>query len=287
MKFGSLLFILLPTLLTGCTSILPKSTKLDASHSYAWNINNASNMDLFFDKEVPTELKNKFEDSDYYWGLTTDNNPLNLSRMDMTPLIKYSYPVGMALKEWDFDYMLAWLPQNLATSEKPASIVIEQVLNEAIKKTWPDMQFNRMSEMNGSPLNTFTLGLAGNKSRISTYFIWDNDIHCQTNRFDNQNKPNACLLYIKNEGAAGLVKTPEFIRSGTTEHSYMMDPSYISIDITDNRKLDAIEARNNRALIQKLSSNLPSWIYIYLSDDIDNNLPAVMLQSGKSHFYIN
>lgn len=63
--------------------------------------------------------------------------------------------------------------------------------------------------MNGSSLNTFTLRLAGHKTRISTY----NGSHSQTNRFENQNKPNVCLLDISNEGTDRLIKHPEYIKT--------------------------------------------------------------------------
>ena len=147
------------------------------------------------------------------------------------------------------------------------------------------MQFNKTTEMDGGPLNAFTFGLTGNSARISTYFVWDSDISCKTNQFKNQRKPNACLLYISFKGSTGMVNTPEFINSGSSE-SYIIDPSFISIDITDNLKPNASEVRDRRALIQKLSNNLPSWIFIYLAPDEKNSLPAVMLQSGKSYFYI-
>ncbi|QKJ86945.1 hypothetical protein PMPD1_1996 [Paramixta manurensis] len=272
-------------LLTGCQSFISKPTKKDIMHSYAWNVNYVSNMDVFYDKKVSPNVKNIFDDYNYYWGFTSDNNPKNLSRMNLDPIIKYNYPVGMAAEEWAFNHILIWVPKEMATSKEQSRLVAEKILDKAIKKTWPDMQFNRMSEMNGGPLNTFTLGLAGNSSRISTYFIWDRDISCKTNRFTNQKKPNACLFYISFKGSTGLVNTPKFIGSGSSE-SYIIDPSFISIDITDNLKPNASEERDRRALIQKLSNNLPSWMFIYLAPNEKNSLPAVMIQSGKSYFYI-
>ncbi|EJO2888298.1 TPA: hypothetical protein MM072_005376 [Klebsiella pneumoniae] len=280
-----LMLLLIPVLLTGCQSIIPKDRRPDASHSHAWNINAASNMNTFYDKDISTILKTRLDSRPYYWGTSKDNNPLNLAVLDLTPLINYKYPAGMGAEEWAFDKMLIWVPETLANTPEQARKVYQKALDEALHKTWAEVQLNKITQMRSSPVNALTYGLVGDSTHVITYFFWDKSTDCNTNRFKNQAKPDSCIFYISGESSTGLVKSPEFINAGSDE-SYVFNPSFISIDITDNTDPDASEKRNVRALWQKLSNNLPDWMVIYLAPEESKGLPAVILQHGKSYFFV-
>ena len=57
MKKRLISLLIISALLTGYQYFISKTTKQDIQHSYAWNVNHASNMDVFYDKNVSPEVK--------------------------------------------------------------------------------------------------------------------------------------------------------------------------------------------------------------------------------------
>ncbi|QMR42988.1 hypothetical protein [Klebsiella aerogenes] len=99
-------------------------------------------------------------------------------------------------------------------------------------------------------------------------------------------------MYINFHDPEKIVRTPDFINKNVTGKSYLIrhdgvNASFISPiyrQIASLGKTNVV--RLNYAFAQQLSRHLPAWVIIYISPHEDSGMPAVVLQAGKVHFFI-
>lgn len=286
-------------LLTACSGIRDQSEKsytYRTEQSIAWNIINASGMDLYSDAVVSQSQSKMYSRTDYDFGFPiVDNDKLNEASLPLTPLLQYR-PTGMGAEDWQSDGILAWIPTELATSPERASLVLSDKIKSAVLATLNESK-REFRVYNGAGYNNW-LGkyvFQTNASRYLTVKFADKDAGCELPKDDyfdpaRKNSP-ICIFYTSFHDAEKIVRTPDFIGSNATGKSYFirhdgLNGSSLSPVFRKNAgHSDAEDERMNYAFMQQVSRRLPAWVIIYLSPHEYEGLPAIALQQGKVHFF--
>lgn len=298
----SLSIVFTTLLLTACSGIRDNSAKpytYRAEHSVAWNIINASGMDLYSDAPVSQSQSEMFSRTDYEFIFPTGgNDKSNEALLPLTPLLQYR-PTGMSVEDWYFDGLLAWIPTELATTPQAASLVLSDKIESAVLATLKESKREYSDVRKGAGYNDW-LGkyvFQVNASRYLVIKFADKDAGCELPKdeyFDpaRMNSPT-CIFYSSFHDAEKIVRTPDFIGANATGKSY-----FIRNDGVNGSSLppvfrksaghsDAENERMNYAFMQQVSRHLPAWVILYLSPHERQGLPAVALQQGKVHFFFH
>lgn len=270
-------------LLVGCAAGPGDNFKYDDKHSYAWNLNKASAMGTFYDQEVVPGLIEFMESKPFYWGPTSDKNPLNLNNANLYPLLKTRFSVDFSGEDFLYNHALAWIPGDKAKDKQEAHEIFEQELDQAVRKAFRRAEVYSTHTAPSGPANAFSLGLVGTVSHSVNYVIWADDLGCSINT-KRQAEPDACSVGFRMNGAESYSKTPSVIAQNPTGKSYIMGASFISVG-TDMEIHD--DPRKQRVILQRISEHLPPWIVFYSNQETKIGLPAVIMQQGKNHFYIS
>ena len=287
-------------LLTACSGVRDNSAKpytYHAEHSIAWNIINASGMDLYSDALVSRSQSAMFSRTDYDFTFpTVRSDKLNEASLPLTPLLQHR-PSGMSVEDWDSDGLLAWIPTELAATPQAASLVLSDKIESAVLATLKESKRVYGDVRKGAGYNDW-LGkyvFQVNASRYLVIKFADKDAGCELPKdeyFDpaRMNSPT-CSFYTSFHDAEKIVRTPDFIGSNPTGKSYFIrndgvnGSSLTPVFVKSAGHTDAENERMNYAFMQQVSRHLPAWVILYLSPHERVGLPAVALQQGKVHFF--
>ncbi|PHI30582.1 hypothetical protein [Budvicia aquatica] len=295
----SLSIVCTTLLLTACSGIRDQSEKsyaYRAEHSVAWNIINASGMDLYSDALVSQSQSKMFSRTDYDFVFpTVGNDKLNEATLSLTPLLQHR-ATGMSVEDWQSNGILAWIPTELATTPQAASLVLSDKIEAAVLATLNESK-RKFRVSKGAGYNNW-LGkyvFQTNASRFLVVKFADKDAGCELPKDDyfdpaRKNSPT-CTFYTSFHDAEKIVRTPDLIGSNATGKSYFirhdgLNGSFLSPVFRNSADhSDAENERMNYAFIQQVSSHLPAWVILYLSPHEHEGLPAVAFQQGKVHFF--
>ncbi|MCT4705977.1 hypothetical protein MUA03_08655 [Enterobacteriaceae bacterium H16N7] len=295
----SLSIVCTTLLLTACSGIRDQSEKTYANrpeHSVAWNIINASGMDLYSDALVSQSQSKMFSRTDYDFVFpTAGNDRLNEATLSLTPLLQHR-ATGMSVEDWQSNGILAWIPTELATTPQAASLVLSDKIEAAVLATLNKSK-REFRVRKGAGYNDW-LGkyvFQTNASRFLVVKFADKDAGCELPKDDyfdpaRKNSP-ICTFYTSFHDAEKIVSTPDLIGSNATGKSYFIRHDGLngsSLSPVFRNSADHSDAENERmnyAFMQQVSSHLPAWVILYLSPHEYEGLPAVAFQQGKVHFF--
>lgn len=288
-------------LLTACSTVRDVSDKsytYKNEHSIAWNISNASGMDPYSDAHIIPSQKIMFSRTDYDFAFPVlGEGKLNEASLPLTPLLQYR-PTGMEMQDWQTDGIMAWIPTELASTPDAASQVLTDKLEYAVLETLKESQRDYGDVQKGLGYNDW-LGkyvFQRNASRYLVVKFADKFAECERPKdeyYDPVRQKNpTCIFYVSFHDAEKVVRTPDFIGTNATGKSYLirhdgLNGSYISPTYRNSgNHSDAEFERLHYAFVQQVSRHLPSWVIIYLAPHESSGMPAVILQQGKVHFFI-
>ncbi|MEZ2578005.1 hypothetical protein [Buttiauxella ferragutiae] len=295
----SLSIVCTTLLMTACSGIRDQSEKPYAyrtEHSVAWNIINASGMDLYSDALVSQSQSKMFSRTDYDFVFpTVGNDKLNEATLSLTPLLQHR-ATGMSVEDWQSNGILAWIPTELATTPQAASLVLSDKIEAAVMATLNESK-REFRVRKGAGYNDW-LGkyvFQTNASRFLVVKFADKDAGCELPKDDyfdpaRKNSP-ICTFYTSFHDAEKIVRTPDLIGSNATGKSYFIRHDGLngsSLSPVFRNSADHSDAENERmnyAFMQQVSSHLPAWVILYLSPHEHEGLPAVAFQQGKVHFF--
>ncbi|OAT14703.1 hypothetical protein M979_4389 [Buttiauxella noackiae ATCC 51607] len=295
----SLSIVCTTLLMTACSGIRDQSEKPYAyrtEHSVAWNIINASGMDLYSDALVSQSQSKMFSRADYDFVFpTVGNDKLNEATLSLTPLLQHR-ATGMSVEDWQSNGILAWIPTELATTPQAASLVLSNKIEAAVMATLNESK-REFRVRKGAGYNDW-LGkyvFQTNASRFLVVKFADKDAGCELPKDDyfdpaRKNSP-ICTFYTSFHDAEKIVRTPDLIGSNATGKSYFIRHDGLngsSLSPVFRNSADHSDAENERmnyAFMQQVSSHLPAWVILYLSPHEHEGLPAVAFQQGKVHFF--
>lgn len=295
----SLSIVCTTLLMTACSGIRDQSEKPYAyrtEHSVAWNIINASGMDLYSDALVSQSQSKMFSRTDYDFVFpTVGNDKLNEATLSLTPLLQHR-ATGMSVEDWQSNGILAWIPTELATAPQAASLVLSDKIEAAVMATLNESK-REFRVRKGAGYNDW-LGkyvFQTNASRFLVVKFADKDAGCELPKDDyfdpaRKNSP-ICTFYTSFHDAEKIVRTPDLIGSNATGKSYFIRHDGLngsSLSPVFRNSADHSDAENERmnyAFMQQVSSHLPAWVILYLSPHEHEGLPAVAFQQGKVHFF--
>lgn len=294
----SLSIVCITLLLTACSGIRDQSEKsytYRAEHSVAWNIINASGMDLYSDTLVSQSQSKMFSRTDYDFVFPiVGNDKLNEATLSLIPLLQHR-ATGMSVEDWQSNGILAWIPTELATTPQAASLVLSDKIEAAVLATLNESK-REFRVRKGAGYNDW-LGkyiFQTNASRYLLVKFADKDVGCELPKseyFDPMSNSPICSFYTSFHDAEKIVRTPGFIGANATGKSFFirhdgLNGSSLSPVFENNAgQSDAKKARMNYAFMQQVSRHLPAWVILYLSPHEYEGLPAVALQQGKVHFF--
>lgn len=284
--------------LSGCmltNDLVNGSFKYDPSHSYAWNVFVASKQDPWEDKDVsPEDLKlsgNKL----YYWGAPDDSSPYNLSNVDLRKLIATYPSPGFDSKDWQRSGLIAWLPHELASDKDSAIRLYIDTMRKATEAAFRNVNMNSTDDIMdsgySSAIETFFRGKSlGKTVYIGTSFI-DEELGCVDEYRSMVNRPD-CGYFIRQDGVSGIYETPSFLKINSDGKRYLFSGVMggSSLDVSGLSRGDILNtpelARKKLRILQKLSKELPEWVFIYQAAEKKYGLPALMMNKGTTYFYI-
>lgn len=296
----SLSIVCTTLLLTACSGISDQSEKpytYHAEHSVAWNIINASGMDVYRDTLVSQSQSKMYSRTDYDFTFPiVENDKLNEASLPLTPLLQ-APSTGLSVEDWQSDGILAWIPTELATTPQAASLVLSDIIESAVLATLKETKREYKDVRKGAGDNDW-LGkyvFQTNDSRYLVVKFADKDAGCELPKneyFDpaRKNSPT-CTFYTRFHDAEKIVRTPDFIGSNATGKSYFIRNDGLNgsaltpVFVNSAGHTEAENKRMNYAFMQQVSRHLPAWIILYLSPNEYQGLPAVALQQGKVHFF--
>lgn len=290
----SLSIVCTTLLMTACSGIRDQSEKPYAyrtEHSVAWNIINASGMDLYSDALVSQSQSKMFSRTDYDFVFpTVGNDKLNEATLSLTPLLQHR-ATGMSVEDWQSNGILAWIPTELATTPQAASLVLSDKIEAAVLATLNESK-REFRVRKGAGYNDW-LGkyvFQTNASRFLVVKFADKDAGCELPKDDyfdpaRKNSP-ICTFYTSFHDAEKIVRTPDLIGSNATGKSYFIRHDGLNgSSLSPVFRNSAENERMNYAFMQQVSSHLPAWVILYLSPHEHEGLPAVAFQQGKVHFF--
>lgn len=290
----SLSIVCTTLLMTACSGIRDQSEKPYAyrtEHSVAWNIINASGMDLYSDALVSQSQSKMFSRTDYDFVFpTVGNDKLNEATLSLTPLLQHR-ATGMSVEDWQSNGILAWIPTELATTPQAASLVLSDKIEAAVLATLNKSK-REFRVRKGAGYNDW-LGkyvFQTNASRFLVVKFADKDAGCELPKDDyfdpaRKNSP-ICTFYTSFHDAEKIVRTPDLIGSNATGKSYFIRHDGLNgSSLSPVFRNSAENERMNYAFMQQVSSHLPAWVILYLSPHEHEGLPAVAFQQGKVHFF--
>lgn len=284
--------------LSGCLlthDVVSGRFKYDPSHSYAWNVFVASKQDPWKDKDVsPEDLKlsgNKL----YYWGAPDDSSPYNLSNIDLRRLITVYPPATFESKDWDRSGLIAWLPHELASDKESAIRLYIDTMRKATKTAFRnvvmDSTDNIMDKGYSSIIGTFFLGKNPGKTVYVGANFTDEELGCEDEYRAMGHRPD-CGYFMSQSGISGIYETPSFLTSNSDGKRYLFSGvlGASSLDVSALSRGDVINtpelARKRLRILQKLSKELPEWVFIYQAAENKYGLPALIMNKGTTYFYI-
>lgn len=295
----SLSIVCTTLLLTACSGIRDQSEKpynYRVEHSVAWNIINASGMDLYSDALVSPSQSKVYSRTDFDFAFPiVGNAKINEASLPLTPLLQ-NRPTGMSVEDWQSDGILAWIPTELATTPEAASLVLSDKIESAVLATLRESKRDDGDVRKGAGYNNW-LGKYVFQTNASRYLLVkfaDKDVGCELPKseyFDPTSNSPICSFYTSFHDAEKIVRTPGFIGANATGKSFFirhdgLNGSSLSPVFENNAgQSDAKKARMNYAFMQQVSRHLPAWVILYLSPHEYEGLPAVALQQGKVHFF--
>lgn len=295
-KFIILLFVAIT--LSGClqtNDLVNGRFKYDPSHSYAWNVFVASKQDPWKDKDVsPEDLKlsgNKL----YYWGSPDDSSLYNLSNIDLRKLI-VTYPTsGFDSKDWERSGLIAWLPHELASDKDSAIRLYIDTMRKSTEAAFGNVNMkstdNIMDSGYSSVIDTFFKGKnLGKTVYVGASFI-DEELGCVDEYRSTMNRPD-CGYFMTQNGVSGIYETPSFLKRNSDGKRYLFSGVMGGsiLDVSALSRGDTVNtpelARKKLRILQKLSKELPEWVFIYRAAEQKYGLPALMMNRGITYFYI-
>lgn len=286
--------------LTGCAliqDIKSGSFKNNPSHSYAWNVSVASKQEPSNERKVSAEDLKLSGNKLYYWGAPEDSSPYNLSNLDLRKLIA-TYPgSGFKSYDWQVSGVIAWVPHEQAPDREAAQRLFIDTLINSTKKAFSNVTVNSTDKIleNGwsSLIGEFFKGSHTGKRVFIDPSFTDEKLNCVNEYSETRNHRSDCGFSLHQEGSIGIYETPSFLASNADKKSYLfsglLGGSSMSVEAysrgDDNTSRPEL-ARKKLRILQKLSNELPEWMYIYRAPDFESGLPALMMNKGITYFYI-
>ncbi|MCO7262944.1 hypothetical protein [Dickeya zeae] len=284
--------------LSGCLlthDVVSGRFKYDPSHSYAWNVFVASKQDPWKDKDVSPEGLKLSGNKLYYWGTPDDSSPYNLSNIDLRRLITVYPPATFESKDWDRSGLIAWLPHELA-SDKESAIrlyidTMRKATQTAFRNVVMDSTDNIMDKGYSSIIGTFFLGKNSGKTVYVGANFTDEELGCVDEYRTMGHRPD-CGYFMSQSGILGIYEAPSFLTSNSDGKRYLFSGvmGASSLDVSAISRGDVINtpelARKRLRILQKLSKELPEWVFIYRAAENKYGLPALIMNKGITYFYI-
>lgn len=284
--------------LSGClltNDLVNGSFKYDPSHSYAWNVFVASKQDPWKDKDVSPEDLELSGNKLYYWGAPDDSSPYNLSNIDLRKLIA-TYPgSGFDSKDWERSGLIAWLPHELATDKESAIRLYIDTMRKATEAAFRNVDMDStdtiMDKGYSSVIGTFFMGKSSGKTvYVGANFI-DEELGCVDEYRSTVNRHD-CGYFMVQNGVLGIYETPSFLKRNSDGKRYLFSGVMggSTLDVSALSHGDTVNtpelARKRLRILQKLSKELPEWVFIYRAAEQKYGLPALMMNKGTTYFYV-
>ncbi|XKM13164.1 hypothetical protein RCS94_09040 [Orbaceae bacterium ac157xtp] len=260
-----LIYIGITLALVGCSSNSQKS--LNENYSRAYNLYHAGGLNGLNDSKVPTEQYKTLTQGATYASAYSVVGYHSASMLGMNPLsaagLNFLSILTSASGDPSRSHIFAWLPANTVNNKEDAKTKFKNEVVKALKKT--------------------TKQFGGSIEYAQTF--WGSDIYLIYNEKWNCNKNNECGITIKITDPI-LEKTPTFINNNSSE-SFFFTGKNSAIMMTNNHSnVPQFE------FLQKLSSNLPNWSILYLSNkevkeenSVKIKIP-VILEHGKIELFV-
>jgi hypothetical protein len=284
--------------LTGCAlvnDVTSGNFKYNPSHSYAWNVSVASKQEPSNEKKVSAEDLKLSGNKRYYWGAPTDISPYNLSNLDLRTLIA-SYPApSFQHYDWQTSGLIAWMPLELAADRETALRVYIDTLSKATKKAFSNVVIDSPDKILEKGYSSVISELIKGSHIGKTVWIHpsftDEELGCVNEFSEKMHRPD-CGFFLQQDGAMGIYEKPSFLAGDGNKKSYLFSGFMGGsvMDVEGYSRGDVISspelARKELSILQKLSKNLPEWIYVYRAPDFKAGLPAILMNKGITYFYI-
>lgn len=148
-----------------------------------------------------------------------------------------------------------------------------------------------MERGDNSIIETFFKGKnTGKTVRIGVSFT-DEELGCVDEYRTMVNRPD-CGYFMSQSGVLGIYETPSFLTRNSDGKSYLFSGVMggSSLHVSTLSRGDVINtpelARKDLRVLQKLSKELPEWVFIYRAAEQEYGLPALIMNKGVTYFYI-
>ncbi|WP_394515532.1 hypothetical protein [Pantoea sp. SGAir0215] len=269
--------------------------KYEPSHSYAWNVFVASKQDPWKDKDVSSEDLKLSGNKLYYWGAPDDSSPYNLSNLDLRSLITVYPHAGFASEDWERSGLIAWLPHELASDQESAMRMYIDTMRKATETAFRNVEMGSTDKiMEGgynSIIDTFFKGKNTGKTVYIGVSFTDEGLGCVDEYRSMVNRPD-CGYTMRQSGISGIYETPSFLTRNSDGKRYLFSGvmGASSLDVSALSRGDVLNtpelARKRLRVLQKLSKELPEWVFIYQAAKHEYGLPALIMNKGVTYFFI-